>query len=204
MSGSTPPVLVVVCAAIVAGCGGATSSTAPGLDAAAASEGTADAGFSPRGADGAVESGALPLIFCSSDSDCGNPYLACAPTRLNVCRDPDASPGTEPAALADASVCPSRSWEVLDVCFVRYQLDCDSSASCGPAGFTCGTQGAACSGGACVPLTRCQHQYTLCSSDSDCPAGWSCYSPPEEPPAPPGAAVQRPPMACYPPFAEFN
>jgi hypothetical protein len=51
---------------------------------------------------------------------------------------------------------------------------------------------------------RCQSQYTLCSSDSDCPTGWSCYSPAGGPALPPDAGAQAAPKACYPPFAMFN
>jgi hypothetical protein len=113
------------------------------------------------------------LSLCSSDSDCPNPYLTCAPTTLSVCRDADASAASLPPALLDAAVCPDQSPETLDLCVVRYELPCDSSASCGPAGFTCGVQGTSCSGGTCTPLVRCQSQYTLCASDSDCPSGAS-------------------------------
>jgi hypothetical protein len=144
-------------------------------------------------------------IFCSSDSDCPNPYLACAPTMLSVCRDPDASSASVPAALLDAAACPDQSHETLDLCVVRYQLPCDSGASCGPAGFTCGgVQGTICSGGTCMSAMRCQSQYTLCASDSDCPAGWSCYAPSGGPATPPDASVVSAPKACYPPFSEFN
>ncbi len=139
------------------------------------------------------------LVFCTSDSDCGNPYLACAPTALYVCRDPDASADANPA-LADAAICPVTSPQTLDVCVVRYQLPCDASASCGPAGFTCSVNGTLCNSTGCSPQMRCQSQYTLCSSDTDCPAGWSCYSPAGGPHLQ-DAAV---PKACYPPFATFN
>jgi hypothetical protein len=151
----------------------------------------------------ALVDGGLP--FCTSASDCGNPYLACAPTPLDVCRDADASSNaTSNPALADAAVCPATSREVLNLCVVRYQLTCDASASCGPAGFTCAASGTSCDSAGCVPLMRCQYQYTLCSSDSDCPAGWSCYSPSGGLAAPPGSDAQGPPKACYPPFAMFN
>jgi hypothetical protein len=143
------------------------------------------------------------LVFCASDSDCGNPYLACSPTSLSICRsDPDASATN--AALADAALCPAMSQEVLDVCVVRYQLPCDASASCGPAGFTCAASGTLCNSAGCMQEMRCQSQYTLCSSDSDCPAGWSCYSPAGGGALPPDAGAQAAPKACYPPFAMFN
>jgi len=143
------------------------------------------------------------LVFCASDSDCGNPYLACSPTSLSICRsDPDASATN--AALADAALCPATSQEVLDVCVVRYQLPCDASASCGPAGFTCAASGTLCNSAGCMQEMRCQSQYTLCSSDSDCPAGWSCYSPAGGPALPPDAGAPAAPKACYPPFAMFN
>jgi hypothetical protein len=113
-------------------------------------------------------------ISCSVDSDCGNPYLACAPAPVSQC-------------------VPS------------YQLPCKTSSDCGPAGFTCNPNaGTNCSAAGCMPVARCESQYTLCSSDSECPAGWSCYAPPGGVAPPPGGPRTSDPMACYPPFASFN
>jgi hypothetical protein len=53
------PILVAgVCGAIAAGCGGATSSTAPGQDAAAASDGTTEAGSSQSRTDAEADASA--------------------------------------------------------------------------------------------------------------------------------------------------
>jgi hypothetical protein len=118
---------------------------------------------------------------CASNSDCGNPYLECAELPGAACGDLDAS------SAADADTC---TVPAPKVCIVRYQEPCRSNSDCGPAGFTCNLDaGVGCSGVGCSPGGQCQHQYTLCMTDGDCPAGWSCYSPGR------GAA-----LACYPPF----
>jgi hypothetical protein len=149
-------------------------------------------------------SGDAGPIFCSVASDCGNPYLTCAPAQVFVCRDADAA-SVEPG-IADAAICPATSPETVNWCEPTYQLPCKTSADCGPAGFTCNPNaGTDCSSAGCVPIARCESQYTLCSSDSDCPIGWSCYAPAALPPPPGGdSSTSGWPTACYPPFAMFN
>jgi hypothetical protein len=113
-------------------------------------------------------------ISCSVNSDCGNPYLACAPT--------------------------------LNSCVPSYQLPCKMNSDCGPAGFICNPNAhTSCTPAGCMPIAGCESQYTgmLCSSDSDCPAGWSCYAPPPPQGGPPGGGPPEA-MRCYPPFASFN
>ena len=152
-----------------------------------------------------VATGDAGPIFCSADSDCGNPYLACAPAQVFVCRDADAA-SVEPGT-ADAAICPATSQETVNWCEPTYQLPCKTSADCGPAGFTCNPNAATeCSSAGCMPIARCESQYTLCSSDSDCPVGWSCYAPAGGLPPPPDgdSSMSGSPMACYPPFAMFN
>jgi hypothetical protein len=138
-------------------------------------------------------------IDCSVDAGCGNPYLAC----VNICGGADAAFTSLPGA-ADAN-CPAGS--PVDLCVPTYELPCKTNSDCGPAGFICEDAGAICPAGgglACVPLPGCRAQSTLCSSDNDCPTGWSCYSPTGGQGEVSGREGGGAEMACYPPFAMFN
>ncbi len=143
------------------------------------------------------------LVFCAVDSDCGNPYLACVPTTFSLCRDAhaDASIYAPYPVFADAAICPAESQDVLDVCVPRYQLPCHADSDCGPAGFTCDLDaGSQCPSASCSAFLQCQPQNTPCTTDGDCPNGWSC-----EPAAGGGLPVGvDTPQVCYPPFGMFE
>jgi hypothetical protein len=131
-----------------------------------------------------------PSDPCAVDSDCHNPYLECAPTTVYGCREPasqESDAGCSPASLATAPICPATAMLTIGLCTERFQEPCVVDADCGPDGFTC-TSGH-CDG----PL-----EAAICSTDGDCPKGWSCYVP--------CACASRPddPKRCYPPFSRFN
>jgi hypothetical protein len=137
-----------------------------------------------------IEDGGCEGMPCDTSTDCGNDFLVCVPTHVEVCAYP----------------CDASTPTVLNLCQVRYQLPCQIDSDCG-AGFTCAEDAeAVCSlvTGSCMHYSRCRSQYTLCTSDGNCPKGWSCYSPGPAYCGPNGCDPDAgPPKACYPPFAEF-
>jgi hypothetical protein len=153
------------------------------------SMGTADAGTQ------SADSGGLDEP-CSTDSDCGNPFLVCAPVHVYLCLD--SSSGDAAPPLHPTQNCPGVP-TTERLCTVRYNLPCLIDSDCGPAGFTCNHSVSVCfgsdGGAACG---ACDGTGGSCSGDSDCPQGWSCYSPCDCP--------TRPALAkgCYPPFAVFG
>jgi hypothetical protein len=131
---------------------------------------------------------AQPGIPCSVDSDCGNPFLACASQMVSMCRDPsiDAGSGTLPGDIpSNLPLCPTVAQVTVKLCSVRYQLPCQIDSDCGPDGFTCNT-------GQCS-----QEGLVACNGDGECQQGWSCYSACQCD----NAVVVK---SCYPPFAEFS
>ena len=159
------------------GCSGTplvADSAAPG---AAGAKGQADGGSD--GPEGGAMSGLNQP--CSVDSDCGSPFLACVPK----------------TGVMSGSVIVT-----LRFCTPRYQLPCNVDTDCGPDGFTCNhnPSGATPCPGADSGTTACgtcDDQGGLCSSEAECPAGWSCYSACWCNGQPASA------MGCYPPFVPW-
>ena len=143
--------------------------------------------------------------LCSADGGCGNQFLICMPASGVACRDPDASV-TDAETLqlsvptSDLPICPMTAPVMLDVCMVRYNMLCRVDSDCGPAGFTCNRQtlNTCQDAGADAACGYCNGKGGPCSSDGDCPQGWSCYSPC------PCATNSAEPKGCYPPFAMFG
>jgi hypothetical protein len=131
---------------------------------------------------------------CSADADadCGDPYLACVATQGWRCADSDAGSG-----------CPQDVSVTLHLCSPTYQQPCRKDSDCGPDGFTCNLDaGKVCSPDGCETISRCESgDYTLCSSDAECPDGWSCYAPPDSCLDCDDAGF---PQVCYPPFTVFH
>lgn len=155
-------------------------------------KGSSDGGTSDAvaSADGACSGTGQPQDPCAVDSDCGNAFLTCVPQMVSACRDPDASvagagcsaPWNQPV---DLPLCPAQEQLILNLCAVRYQRLCQVDTDCGPDGFTCDQ-------GNCTEVAE-----DTCSTDAECPGGWSCYAP-----CPCGDTVGT--KRCYPPFAEFG
>lgn len=171
--------------------GAACSSSLTGADGG----GRTGAGGSgaATGADGSFPAQGNPMSPCSVDSDCGNAYLTCVPQTVYACRDPGADAGSGPSK--DLPICPTTAQVTENQCTVRYQLPCQVDSDCGPAGFTCdhscsnsGTSCGICSEDGPGP----------CSSDDQCPQGWSCYTPC------PCGSTPFTGGSCNPPFAIFN
>lgn len=133
--------------------------------------------------------------LCSTDTDCADPYLVCAPGIVFVCHDSDA--GTD---AGNAPICTGPV--NLTSCMVRYQRPCRVDSDCGLAGFSCNRQAPNNCQGDDAGTTACGHcDQTAggpCTSNDACPQGWSCYSACSCPTNPPG------PKGCYPPFAWFS
>ncbi len=123
------------------------------------------------------------LSPCSSDSDCGDPFLACVPQHVIVCRDPNSPADAGNDGLpADVPVCPTTAQVTMNVCWVRYHSPCQQDSDCGPDGFTC--NGSTCS----------WEMVEACTGNSQCPQGWSCYDP-----CPCNGIAGA--KNCYPPFS---
>jgi hypothetical protein len=144
------------------------------------------------GSDGSAADG-MPFtnqdgVLCTSDADCGNPYLTCALPPGTVC-----GPVSDPPVNDAGYTCGPGTFRV---CTARYNLPCQVDTDCGPAGFACINSGCGWVNG--VPVTDCPHCEPTgsgpCSSDGDCPQGWSCFSPC---PCPTGTPL---PKSCNPPF----
>jgi hypothetical protein len=164
------------------------------VDGAGCQDGLTSVGTGNLGApDGSAAGTGNLMGVCCTDSDCGNPYLACTATSVSICGEsgpaPDAGASTPPACgLPDhVPTCPTTEQVTLGLCIQRYQRACHVDSDCGPAGFTCNS-------GSCAELPTTHP----CASEDECPQGWSCYSPC------PCNGVDVYAKGCYPPFAEFN
>jgi hypothetical protein len=135
------------------------------------------------------------LSPCRVNSDCRNPYLVCEHPSAGVfvCRDPKAVDSTcpSPVAVDPATVplCPATVPTPYAVCMVSYQSPCSADKDCGPAGFVC--QSGRCQG---------SQASTSCTSASECPTGWDCYTPCPCSTRDAGTVTK----VCEPPFATFN
>jgi hypothetical protein len=141
---------------------------------------------------------------CKVDADCGDPYLVCNATLVFIdeCFRIDA--GLD--APSDAGACRTSVEAMRNLCAPSYQVPCRVDSDCGPDGFTCNLDGGRiCSADAgCETYGRCESDETLCSSDAECPEGWSCYAPTSHcfgGDCDVDAGIRK---ACYPPFTVFR
>ena len=152
------------------------------------------------GADGAgghdasaLPAGGQPGVPCTTDADCGNPYLTCSSANGTVC-----GPVSDASAADSGYVCAPAT---VHACTVRYNIQCQIDTDCGPAGFVCrhGPCGESIDGVEVQDCRLCDETGGgPCSLDADCPHGWSCYSPCFCPTNAPYA------KGCYPPFEVFS
>lgn len=133
------------------------------------------------------------FLHCEADADCHDPYLACAPVHVEV--------GGAP--------------ETQNLCVPSYQRECTRNSDCGPAGFTCNTNGPSiCSADECHKTSECNPVSKACETDGECPSGWSCFAATGGPGGPPvgddagdeygdAQSSYASAKSCYPPYSMF-
>jgi hypothetical protein len=124
---------------------------------------------------------------CAVDSDCHDPYLSCTTQKGSMCRDGNAVPeqtGCPSSIPTDIPICPTSTYVALRLCDVRFGQACFVDADCGPAGFLCRD-------GGCQPQS-----HGPCTTNTDCPSGWTCAD--SCPGTSPDAGAPR---SCLPPFS---
>lgn len=131
---------------------------------------------------------------CACDDECA-PGLRCMPGARTLC----VGDNSDTCSLAGQ-------------CAAPWQMPCSTAADCGEGGFACVANGSLCTASTgCQTTTSCVAPALpdTCTTDSDCPAGWTClpdtaadtlcvvftqHCPMNGCPAPTGKMLCRPPL----------